>query len=79
MKTITNIRELDRWLDNMRDAMVSQIQRGAEVKIYNTSAQTPVRPSDTNAEPTRSVEWRIQIHGVRNEAGVEADELMCLS
>ena len=70
MKTIKNVCDLDKWLDNMRDAMVAQIQRGAEVKIANRSG---------GSDGLRSVIWQLRIDGVRDEHGDLTDELICLS
>lgn len=73
MRMIKDICELDKWLDNMRDAMVAQIQRGAEVKVENHSGPTP------GTSGSRSAIWRLRVDGVRDEQGNLTNELVCLS
>ena len=72
MKTITreNLPELEKWLDNLRESLISQASRGATILIKSSS-----RPK---ANP-RVVDWQISVSGVRNENGVETDELMALA
>lgn len=71
MTIIKDIRELDKWLDNMRDALVGQIQRGAEVEVSNCGTSL--------ADGRRIADWHVCVSGLRDERGELAKDLVCLS
>ena len=68
--TIDNVDKIETWLENMREALVGQIQRGAKAVIGNSSRMHGGK---------RVVDWQISVFGVRDEDGAEADKLMALA